>query len=60
MESDDLEEVYRDLSRSEYSLEELQVRPLPPGVDPAKIESYLSDEVFQVNQETIELLVLNC
>ena len=54
MESDDLEAVYRDLSRTEYSLEELQVRPLPPGVDPAKIESYLSDEVFQVNKETIE------
>lgn len=44
------------MSRSEYSLEELQVRPLPPGVDPAKIESYLSDEVFQVYKETIDLL----
>ena len=52
--SDDLEAEYSDLSRTEYSLEELQVRPLPPGVDPAKIESYLSEEVFQVNKETIQ------
>ena len=46
--SDDLEATYNDLSRTEYSWQELQVRPLPPGVDPAKIESYLSDDVFQV------------
>ena len=59
MVSDDLEAEYSDLSRTEYSLEELQVRPLPPGVDPAKIESYLSDEVFQVNKETIQLHVFN-
>ena len=46
LESDDLLSAYEELSRSEYSWEELQARPLPPGVDPAKIETYLSDSVF--------------
>ena len=49
MESDDLVAAYSELSRTEYSWEELQVRPLPPGVDPAKIESYLNDTVFRVS-----------
>ena len=46
--SADLESTYADLSRTEYSWEELKVRPLPPGVDPAKIETYLSNDVFLV------------
>ena len=46
--SNDLEATYAALSRSEYTWEELQQRPLPPGVDPARIESYLSAEAFQV------------
>ena len=41
--------AYTELSRTEYSWEELQVRPLPPGVDPAKIETYLNDTVFRVS-----------
>jgi len=45
--SNDLEATYAALSRSEYTWEELQQRPLPPGVDPARIESYLSAEAFQ-------------
>jgi len=45
--SDDLEATYDELSRSEYSWRELQCRPLPPGVDPARIETYLSNTVFQ-------------
>ena len=49
MESDDLVAAYSELSRTEYSWEELQVRPLPPGVDPAKIETYLNDTVFRVS-----------
>ena len=44
----DLEATYAALSRTEYSWEELQQRPLPPGVDPARIETYLSTETFQV------------
>ena len=49
--SDDLESTYHELSRSEYSWKELQTRPLPPGVDPALIETYLSNTVFQVSNE---------
>ena len=49
LESDDLLSTYEELSRSEYSWEELQARPLPPGVDPARIETYLSDSVFMVS-----------
>ena len=40
--------THAELSRTEYSWEELQTRPLPAGVDPAKIETYLSELVFQV------------
>ena len=42
------ETVYYDLSRTEYSLEELRARPLPHGVDPSRIEQYLSDATFKV------------
>ena len=52
VESDDLVAAYTELSRTEYTWEELQVRPLPPGVDPAKIESYLNDTVFRVSLST--------
>ena len=34
------------LSRDKYSLAELQKKPLPEGVDPKKLESYLSEEEF--------------
>lgn len=46
--SSDLEATYAALSRTEYTWEELQQRPLPPGVDPARIETYLSTSTFQV------------
>lgn len=52
--SDDLEATYADLSRTEYSWEELQVRPLPPGVDPARIETYLSEDVFLVSAHKLK------
>ena len=38
------------LSKSEYSWEELQQRPLPDGVDPAKLERYLNDKEFEVRE----------
>jgi hypothetical protein len=44
----DVRAVYSSLSRQEYSWQELISRPLPPGVDPARIELYLSDTAFQV------------
>jgi hypothetical protein len=43
-----MEKTLSALSRSAYSWSELQQRPLPDGVDPAKMEKYLSDEEFQV------------
>ena len=48
MGSDDLEASCAELSRTEYSWAELQARPLPPGVDPARIETYLAPDTFQV------------
>ncbi|XP_062893286.1 supervillin-like isoform X2 [Mobula hypostoma] len=35
------------LCKTQYSLEEIMSRPLPEGVDPQKLETYLSDEDFQ-------------
>lgn len=35
------------LSRQQYSLKELTSKPLPEGVDPLRIECYLSDKDFQ-------------
>ena len=49
MSSPDLEATFSLLSRTSYSWEELQQRPLPHGVDPARIEAYLDTLAFQVN-----------
>lgn len=35
------------MNHSRYTFDELQERPLPEGVDPLKLETYLSDEEFQ-------------
>uniref|UniRef100_T1J6L1 HP domain-containing protein n=1 Tax=Strigamia maritima TaxID=126957 RepID=T1J6L1_STRMM len=35
------------ISRSRYNLAELQSAPLPEGVDPSRIESYLNDSDFE-------------
>ena len=48
LETPSVEIVYSGLSRTEYSWAELQERPFPPGVDPARIEQYLSISTFQV------------
>lgn len=50
-----LEMTLEALSKTEYSWEELQQRPLPDGVDPAKLEKYLSGTDFKVN-----VRYLNC
>lgn len=44
-----IREVLERLKRTTYALAELQVRPLPEGVDPTRLESYLSDDDFQVS-----------
>ena len=43
-----VEDVYTKLTQTRYTLEELQERPLPDGVDPLKLEAYLPDEEFEV------------
>lgn len=41
------------LSKNQYSLEELTTRPLPEGVDPLRLEIYLSDKDFEVHNHLI-------
>ena len=36
-------------SRTEFKLAELKQKPLPEGVDPSKLETYLSNEDFRVS-----------
>lgn len=43
-----VKEVLSKLSKQQYSIEELTRKPLPEGVDPLRLEDYLSDEDFQV------------
>ena len=45
---DDVSEVLSKLCQMRYSWEELQKRPLPDGVDPLRLECYLTDEEFEV------------
>lgn len=49
----DLELVSEALSKlccqTSYTWEDLQRRPLPDGVDPLRLEIYLTDEEFEVN-----------
>ncbi|ESN97493.1 hypothetical protein HELRODRAFT_114173 [Helobdella robusta] len=43
-----LHEMNRRFNRSTFTLEELKARPLPDGVDPLKLETYLADDEFEV------------
>lgn len=43
-----VEDVLARLCQSTYPLAALQTRPLPHGVDPLRLEIYLSDEDFEV------------
>ncbi|XP_066519364.1 supervillin a isoform X2 [Hoplias malabaricus] len=42
-----VEDVLARLCKTTYPLAELQARPLPEGVDPLRLEIYLSDEDFE-------------
>ncbi|XP_056626800.1 supervillin a isoform X10 [Triplophysa dalaica] len=42
-----VEDVLSRLCKTTYPLADLQARPLPEGVDPLKLEIYLSDEDFE-------------
>ncbi|XP_043546515.1 supervillin a isoform X5 [Chiloscyllium plagiosum] len=46
-----VEDVLSKLCKTQYPLAELQARPLPEGVDPLKLEIYLTDEDFQKTLE---------
>lgn len=37
------------LSRKNYTFDELQQRPLPDGVNPLKLETYLEEDEFEVS-----------
>ena len=46
---DNILDVLSQLNRSEYAASILRQKPLPDGVNPLKLENYLSDQEFQVN-----------
>uniref|UniRef100_A0A7N8X2F8 Supervillin d n=1 Tax=Mastacembelus armatus TaxID=205130 RepID=A0A7N8X2F8_9TELE len=43
-----VKEALSKLSKQQYSIEELTKKPLPEGVDPMRLEDYLSDQDFKV------------
>lgn len=43
-----VQETLSQLTQTHYPLEELKADPLPEGVDPQRLESYLADEEFEV------------
>ena len=43
-----VEDVLARLCKTAYPLTELLARPLPEGVDPLRLEIYLSDDDFEV------------
>lgn len=48
-----VEDVLAKLCKTVYPLADLLARPLPEGVDPLKLEIYLSDEDFEVRREEV-------
>uniref|UniRef100_A0A8C6WWS0 HP domain-containing protein n=1 Tax=Neogobius melanostomus TaxID=47308 RepID=A0A8C6WWS0_9GOBI len=46
-----VEEVLARLCQNSFPLSQLQSRPLPDGVDPLRLEIYLSDQDFQTALE---------
>lgn len=57
----DVEDELLKYERTQFSLEELKKRPLPEGVDPSRLETYLSDEefkkVFKMDKEQFSKLL---
>lgn len=48
-----VEDVLAKLCKTVYPLADLLARPLPEGVDPLKLEIYLSDKDFEVRREEV-------
>ena len=44
-----IDDLLNKLSKTRYTWQELQERPLPEGVDPLKMEGYLHDSEFEVS-----------
>lgn len=51
-----VKEVLSKLSKQQYSIEELTRKPLPEGVDPLRLEDYLSEQDFKVLTPLEELI----
>ena len=58
IDASDLEMVLSALSKSTYTWDELQQRPLPDGVDPSRLEKYISDDDFKVIRRILMLFLL--
>jgi len=54
-----VEDVLARLCKTTYPLDELLARPLPEGVDPLRLEVYLSDEDFEVSTSTVDSFDFN-
>lgn len=48
-----VEDVLAKLCKTIYPLADLLARPLPEGVDPLKLEIYLTDEDFEVSDPRV-------
>ena len=48
-----VEDVLARLCQNTYPLADLKTRPLPEGVDPLRLEIYLSEEDFEVRPRPI-------
>jgi hypothetical protein len=51
-----VQDALAQLSKTQYPLEELLQTPLPEGVDPQRLEIYLSDHDFQVDTQNTLVL----
>lgn len=47
-----VEDVLARLCQNTFPLAQLRARPLPEGVDPLRLEIYLSDQDFEVSKPT--------
>lgn len=55
-----VEDVLARLCQNTFPLAQLQARPLPEGVDPLRLEIYLSDQDFEVSTPTNTVALMYC
>ena len=48
-----VKDILAKLTQATFSMEELSKRPLPEGVDPMKLETYLSNQEFKVRAKMV-------